>query len=107
MRMPVSAKIRLRISARARVIVSNAAMPMRSASASLAATKTLRHTQLALLEAGHDEAVVAANLRASWVWGNVLVAASDAEAERIGIAAFETMTRARAEMRNRIFADTG
>src|SRR5712691_8718476 len=52
----------------------------------------------AMVEAGHDEAVVAANLRASWVWRNVFVAASDAEAERIGIAAFETMTRARAEM---------
>ncbi len=58
-------------------------------------------------EAGHDEAAIAANLRASWVWRNVFVAASDAEAEHIGIPAFETMTRARAEMRNRIFLDTG
>src|SRR6266571_3269277 len=58
-------------------------------------------------EAGHDEAAIAANLGASWVWRNVFVAASDAEAERIGVPAFETMTRARAEMRNRIFADTG
>ncbi len=61
----------------------------------------------AMREAGHDEAAVAANLKASWVWRNVFVAASDAEAERIGVAAFETMTRARAEMRDRIFADTG
>jgi alkanesulfonate monooxygenase SsuD/methylene tetrahydromethanopterin reductase-like flavin-dependent oxidoreductase (luciferase family) len=57
--------------------------------------------------AGYDEAAVAANLEASWVWRNVFVAASDAEAERIGVPAFETMTRARAEMRNRIFVDTG
>src|SRR5438034_192068 len=61
----------------------------------------------AMLDAGYDEAAIAANLGASWAWRNVFVAASDAEAERIGIAAFETMTRARAEMRNRIFADTG
>ena len=61
----------------------------------------------AMLDGGHDEAAIAANLRASWVWRNVFVATSDAEAERIGVPAFETMTRARAEMRNRIFADTG
>src|SRR5207237_3673222 len=61
----------------------------------------------AMLDAGYDEAAIAVNLGASWAWRNVFVAASDAEAERIGIAAFETMTRARAEMRNRIFADTG
>jgi alkanesulfonate monooxygenase SsuD/methylene tetrahydromethanopterin reductase-like flavin-dependent oxidoreductase (luciferase family) len=61
----------------------------------------------AMHEAGYDEAAIAVNLDASWVWRNVFVAASDAEAERIGVPAFETMTRARAEMRNRIFADTG
>ena len=56
---------------------------------------------------GFGEAAVAANLAASWVWRNFYVAESDDEAERIGIPAFETMTRARAEMRNRIFAETG
>ena len=61
----------------------------------------------AMHAAGYDAAAIAANLQASWVWRNLFVAASDAEAERIGIPAFETMTRARAEMRNRIFADTG
>src|SRR3981081_4377446 len=55
----------------------------------------------------HREDTIAANLRASWVWRNVFVAATDAEAERIGIPAFETMTQARAEMRHRIFVDTG
>src|SRR5216683_7319241 len=57
--------------------------------------------------AGHDAASIAANLAASWVWRNFFVAATDAEAERIGVPAFETMTRARAELRNRIFAETG
>jgi alkanesulfonate monooxygenase SsuD/methylene tetrahydromethanopterin reductase-like flavin-dependent oxidoreductase (luciferase family) len=61
----------------------------------------------AMREAGHDAAAIARNLDASWVWRNVFVATSEAEAERIGIPAFEAMTRARAEMRNRIFADTG
>lgn len=55
-------------------------------------------------EAGFGEAAIAANLSASWVWRNFYVADSDGEAERIGIPAFETMTRDRAEMRNRYAA---
>jgi alkanesulfonate monooxygenase SsuD/methylene tetrahydromethanopterin reductase-like flavin-dependent oxidoreductase (luciferase family) len=58
-------------------------------------------------EAGHDETLIAANLDASWVWRNFYVAESDEAAARIGIPAFETMTRTRAEMRERIFAATG
>jgi len=61
----------------------------------------------AMRETGHDEAAIARNLDLSWVWRNVFVATSDAEAARIGIPVFETMTRARADMRNRIFAETG
>jgi alkanesulfonate monooxygenase SsuD/methylene tetrahydromethanopterin reductase-like flavin-dependent oxidoreductase (luciferase family) len=57
--------------------------------------------------AGFDEAAIARNLAASWVWRNIFVAPSDAEAERVGIPAFEAMTRARAVMRERIFAETG
>jgi alkanesulfonate monooxygenase SsuD/methylene tetrahydromethanopterin reductase-like flavin-dependent oxidoreductase (luciferase family) len=71
---------------------------------------TTRRVELyrqAMLKAGYDEAAIAANLAASWVWRNLFVAASDAAAERVAIPAFETMTRARAEMRNRIFAETG
>jgi alkanesulfonate monooxygenase SsuD/methylene tetrahydromethanopterin reductase-like flavin-dependent oxidoreductase (luciferase family) len=58
-------------------------------------------------DAGFNEAAVAANLAASWVWRNFYVAESDKEAARVGIPAFETMTRTRAEMRDRIFAETG
>jgi alkanesulfonate monooxygenase SsuD/methylene tetrahydromethanopterin reductase-like flavin-dependent oxidoreductase (luciferase family) len=58
-------------------------------------------------EAGYADDTVARNLEASWVWRNVFVAATDAEAERIALPAFDTMTKARAEMRNRIFRDTG
>jgi alkanesulfonate monooxygenase SsuD/methylene tetrahydromethanopterin reductase-like flavin-dependent oxidoreductase (luciferase family) len=58
-------------------------------------------------EAGFGDAAVAKNLAASWVWRNFYVAESDEEAARVGIPAFETMTRDRAEMRNRVFAETG
>jgi alkanesulfonate monooxygenase SsuD/methylene tetrahydromethanopterin reductase-like flavin-dependent oxidoreductase (luciferase family) len=58
-------------------------------------------------EAGYADDAVARNLEASWVWRNVFVASTDAEAERIALPAFDTMTKARAEMRNRIFRDTG
>ena len=58
-------------------------------------------------EAGYDDVRVADNLDRSWVWRNVFVAASDAEAARVGIPLFEAMTQARAELRNRIFAETG
>jgi len=57
--------------------------------------------------AGYGDEAVARNLEASWVWRNVFVAETDTEAERIALPAFETMTTARAEMRNRIFRDTG
>jgi len=56
--------------------------------------------------AGFGEAAVAKNLQASWVWRNFYVAGSDAEAAQVGIPAFETMTRARAEMRN-AYAERG
>ncbi len=57
--------------------------------------------------AGYGEAAIAGCLDQSWVWRNFFVAASDAEAERIGVPAFETMTRTRAELRERVFAQTG
>src|SRR6266480_3691301 len=57
--------------------------------------------------AGYGDEAVARNLDASCVWRNVFVAETDTEAERIALPAFETMTTARAEMRNRIFRDTG
>ena len=58
-------------------------------------------------EAGYGDEAIANSLGASWVWRNVLVAETDAEAERVAIPLFDTMTKARAEMRNRIFAETG
>ncbi|HWD57217.1 MAG TPA: LLM class flavin-dependent oxidoreductase [Stellaceae bacterium] len=58
-------------------------------------------------EAGFAGKKIAANLAASWVWRNFYVAESDDEAARVGVPAFETMTRTRAEVRDRVFAATG
>ena len=58
----------------------------------------------AMREAGFGDERIAASLEASWVWRNFYLADSDEAAERIGIPAFETMTRTRAEMRDRYAA---
>src|SRR5437016_14428952 len=50
-------------------------------------------------ESGHDDAAVARNLEQSWVWRNVFVAETDAEAERVALPTFAAMTEARADMR--------
>jgi alkanesulfonate monooxygenase SsuD/methylene tetrahydromethanopterin reductase-like flavin-dependent oxidoreductase (luciferase family) len=61
----------------------------------------------ALREAGHDEASVARCVAESWVWRNVVVAETDAEAARIGIPTFEAMQEHRKRMRERVFAEQG
>lgn len=60
-----------------------------------------------LAEAGFDAATVARNLADCWVWRNVFVAESDAEARRIGPAAFEAMAEQRTAMRRRVYAEQG
>jgi alkanesulfonate monooxygenase SsuD/methylene tetrahydromethanopterin reductase-like flavin-dependent oxidoreductase (luciferase family) len=61
----------------------------------------------AMHEAGFDDERIAGNLEQSWVWRNVFVAETDAEAERIGVPAFQAMVEGRAELRNRIYRETG
>ncbi len=61
----------------------------------------------AMAEAGFDHESIARNLGDCWVWRNVFVAHTDAEAKRIGIPAFQAMVEARAELRNRIYRETG
>ena len=58
-------------------------------------------------EAGYGEEVVARNVDQCWVWRNVFVADTDAEAERIGIPAFQAMQVKRAAMREQIYAEQG
>ena len=72
--------------------------------------ETIRRVELfrqAMRAQGHDDDVVEKNLGESWIWRNVFVAETDAEAERIGIPAFEAMQEHRAAMRKRIFAEQG
>ena len=45
----------------------------------------------AMSEAGHDDATVARNVADSWVWRNIFVADTDAEAEAVGVPYFREM----------------
>jgi alkanesulfonate monooxygenase SsuD/methylene tetrahydromethanopterin reductase-like flavin-dependent oxidoreductase (luciferase family) len=58
----------------------------------------------ALRGAGLDEASVAARADECWVWRNVYVAETDAEAERVAVPAFVGMHEHRVAMRNRVYA---
>ena len=61
--------------------------------------------QRTLRQVGLDDATVAAKLDECWVWRNVFVAETDAEAERIAVPAFIAMHEHRVAMRNRIYAE--
>jgi alkanesulfonate monooxygenase SsuD/methylene tetrahydromethanopterin reductase-like flavin-dependent oxidoreductase (luciferase family) len=61
----------------------------------------------ALREIGKDEAAIARLVDECWVWRNVYVAETDAEAERIAKPAFEAMHAFRVEMRHRVFEEQG
>jgi alkanesulfonate monooxygenase SsuD/methylene tetrahydromethanopterin reductase-like flavin-dependent oxidoreductase (luciferase family) len=61
----------------------------------------------AMHEAGYGEDRIAANLENCWVWRNVFVADTDAEAEHVGVPFFEAMVESRAALRNRIYRETG
>ena len=57
--------------------------------------------------AGLDDAAVARNVEQCWVWRNVFVAETDAEAERIAMPAFEAMHEHRTAMRRRVYRRAG
>ena len=56
---------------------------------------------------GFDEATVARNVADTWVWRNVFVAPTDAEAERLARPAFRVQTEFRQVMRKRIYEEQG
>ena len=58
-------------------------------------------------EAGFGDAAVARAVDDTWVWRNIFVAETDAEAERVGIPLFEAQREHRTRMRNRILAERG
>ena len=61
----------------------------------------------ALAETGLDEAAIARTIEQCWIWRNVFVAESDAEAERIAIPAFLAMQEHREALRERVFKEQG
>ncbi len=72
--------------------------------------ETARRMELyraALREAGLDDAAVAQCVEECWVWRNVCVAETDAEAERIAVPAFHAMQEFRAAMRHRVYEEQG
>ena len=60
-----------------------------------------------LREQGMDDAAVARTVEQCWVWRNVFVAETDAEAERIALPAFEAMHEHRVAMRKRVYEEQG
>jgi alkanesulfonate monooxygenase SsuD/methylene tetrahydromethanopterin reductase-like flavin-dependent oxidoreductase (luciferase family) len=58
-------------------------------------------------ESGFDEAAVARNVRDTWIWRNIFVAETDAEAERLALPAFQTQAEFRQAMRRRIYEEQG
>jgi len=71
---------------------------------------TIQRMQLyrqALRDIGLDEAAIANRVEQCWVWRNVFVAETDAEAERIAEPAFIKQLDRRAEMRHRVYQEQG
>ena len=58
-------------------------------------------------ESGFDEATVARNVDDTWVWRNIFVAETDAEAERLALPAFQIQQEFRAAMRKRVYEEQG
>ena len=58
-------------------------------------------------EAGFGEPAVARNVADTWIWRNVFVADTDAEAARVALPAFAAQNEIRQAMRRRIYEEQG
>ena len=58
-------------------------------------------------DSGYDEATVARNVDNTWVWRNIFVGETDAEAERLALKSFETQQAFREAMRKKVYAEQG
>jgi alkanesulfonate monooxygenase SsuD/methylene tetrahydromethanopterin reductase-like flavin-dependent oxidoreductase (luciferase family) len=58
-------------------------------------------------ESGFDEETVARNIDDTWVWRNIFVGETDAEAERLARGAWETQQEFRTAMRKRVYEEQG
>ncbi len=60
-----------------------------------------------LRESGCDDAAVARNVDNTWIWRNIFVGETDAEAERIALPAWKTQQEFREVMRKKVYAEQG
>jgi alkanesulfonate monooxygenase SsuD/methylene tetrahydromethanopterin reductase-like flavin-dependent oxidoreductase (luciferase family) len=58
-------------------------------------------------ESGFDDATVARNVDDSWIWRNIFVGETDAEAQRLALPAFEVQQEFRQAMRKKVYAEQG
>jgi alkanesulfonate monooxygenase SsuD/methylene tetrahydromethanopterin reductase-like flavin-dependent oxidoreductase (luciferase family) len=58
-------------------------------------------------ESGFDEAAIARNVDDTWVWRNIFVAETDAEAQRLALPAWETQQEFRQAMRRQVYQEQG
>jgi alkanesulfonate monooxygenase SsuD/methylene tetrahydromethanopterin reductase-like flavin-dependent oxidoreductase (luciferase family) len=58
-------------------------------------------------EAGYDEETVARNVEETWLWRNVFVAETDAEARQLALPAWQAQQEFRQAMRKRVYEEQG
>ena len=58
-------------------------------------------------ESGFDEAAIERNTDDTWVWRNIFVAETDAEAERLALPAWEVQQEFRQAMRKKVYQEQG
>ena len=58
-------------------------------------------------ESGYDDATIANNVENTWVWKNIFVGETDAEAERLALPAFEAQQEFRQRMRKKVYEEQG
>ena len=58
-------------------------------------------------ECGFDDAAIARNVDDTWIWRNIFVAETDAEAKRLAVPAWETQQAFRQAMRKKVYQQQG
>lgn len=58
-------------------------------------------------ESGYDDETIARNVQNTWIWRNIFVGETDAEAERLALPAFQVQQEFRTAMRKRVYAEQG
>jgi alkanesulfonate monooxygenase SsuD/methylene tetrahydromethanopterin reductase-like flavin-dependent oxidoreductase (luciferase family) len=58
-------------------------------------------------ESGFDDAAIARNVDDTWVWRNIFVAETDAEAQRLALPAWEAQQAFREAMRKQVYQEQG